>query len=115
MKRTNKYTDGVIKVYKSKAKKTEFNAPKNAKRLSDLELLVKLPFDEKSKREKDLEYCYQLGNELSLKLVTPMCGETIGSQNKVIVERTLYDVIYVDTDKKNREMYLYLQEVEEIA
>ncbi|MDD3185944.1 MAG: phage head closure protein [Anaerostipes sp.] len=110
----NNYTDGIIYVYKKLKKQTDFAASINVKSLDDLEFLVKLCYGEKSKRQQDYEVAEKNDYELSKKIVTPLYDKVTNKQ-KVVEQGILYDIISIDYDKANHEMYLYLQEVGQIA
>ena len=44
-----------------------------------------------------------------------MLVESVKAWEKVIIGSMLYDVIYADFDRANKEMYLYLEEVRELV
>lgn len=113
-KNKHNYKNGMARIYKDKQKKTDFNAQINPTSLSDLEFIVKLAFDEMSKRQQDREMAISQGSELSLKIVTPL-KKGINTKYKVVINKMLYDIISIDEDKENSELYFYMQEVREIA
>lgn len=112
MKQSN-YNDGFIRIYKEIPVKTDFGARKNIKTRDNLELIVKLAYEECSKRQQDLDFAESNDRSLNLKIKTRFY-DGIDNNYKVIIEKTLYDIIYVDIDRKNRELYFYLEEVSSI-
>lgn len=107
------YNDGYIRVYKENPINTGFNAKKNINSLDNLELIVKLAYEECSKREQDLDFAESSGRSLNIKLKTPLF-KNIENSYKVTIEKTLYDIIYTDVDRKNMELYFYLEEVKNL-
>lgn len=105
-KKTNSYTDGVMKLYE---KKTD----RNVRGLEDLSYLSKLAFDEKSIRQEDVEFAMQQDKKLSIKIVTPDDGN-MDTSRCAVIDDTIYGIIHIDRDKKNRELYFYLQEIRNI-
>ena len=110
MKKMSNYNDGYIRVCKEIPQKTDFGAKKNIKTIDNLEFIVKLAYEECSKRQQDLEFAESSSRSLNLKVKTRYYKD-IENNYKVIIENTLYDIIYIDEDKKNRELYFYLEEV----
>lgn len=113
MKLSN-YNDGYIRIYKEKELKTDFYAKKNVKTLNDLEFIIKLAYEECSKRQQDLEFAQSNGSSLNIKLKTRLY-KNIENDYKVTIQNTLYDIVYIDIDRKKEEMYFYLEEVRKIA
>lgn len=110
MKKLSNYNDGYIRVYKEIPIQTDFGAKKNIKTIDNLEFIVKLAYEECSKRQQDLDFAESSSRSLNLKVKTRRY-KNIENNYKVIIENTLYDIIYIDEDKKNRELYFYLEEV----
>lgn len=108
--RKSNYNDGYIRVYKEIPQKSDFGAKKNIKTRDTLEFIVKLAYEECSKRQQDLEFAESSSRTLNLKVKTRYY-KNIENNYKVIIENTLYDIIYIDEDRKNRELYFYLEEV----
>lgn len=108
--KTASLNDGFIECYKVNDVKSDFNAPKNAKKLSDMTHIVTLAYEEMSKRDQDLEFAETLGRQLSLKLKTHLYDE-VNKMHKVVLNGSLYDIIKLDYSKKDRVMYFYLEEV----
>ena len=107
----SKYNDGVISIYREKRKQTDFNAKKNVSVLDDMDFIVKLAFEESSRREQDIDFAEQMGFSLSLKVRTRYV-EGVDNKCKAIIGKYLYDVSYVD--KTRTEMWLYLEGVRAI-
>lgn len=100
------YNDGVVYLYREKAKKTDFGAKQNVSTLDDMDFIVKLCFEETSKRQQDIEFAEQMDFSLSMKIKTPYF-KGIESKFKAVINNYLYDIAYIDNDKKN--MWLYLE------
>lgn len=107
-KKTSSYSDGVAEFYKKK------NTEKNVKSLDDLEYLGFLCFEEKSKRQQDIEFAEQLGANLTMKIATPD-NEDMDSGRNVLIDDVVYAIIHIDRNKKKRELYFYLEEVRKIV
>lgn len=103
----NNYGDGVAEVCRKK------DVEKNVKSLDDLEYLGFLCFTEKSTRQQDVEFAEQYGRSLTMKIVTPDLMMPDSDYN-IVINNVIYAIIYVDHDRKNRELYFYLEEVRRI-
>lgn len=103
-KRAEKYVDGVAKFYKKK------DIEKNVKSLDDLIYSGLLFYEEKSKRQEDVEFAEQQGGQLTLKIATQDDGNMESDRN-VIIENIIYSIIHIDRDKKKNQLYFYLEEV----
>lgn len=115
MKKTkiNNYVDGFARVYQENIIKTNFGAKQNSKSIDNLNLVVKLAYTECSKRQQDLEFAESMSKSLTLKIKTRLYDK-VKNNHKIVIDNTLYDIIYLDFDRKNKEMYLYLEEVREL-
>ncbi len=110
----SRYNDGVVSIYREEeGRKTDFSAKKNVQTLDDMEHIVKLAFEEASKREQDIEFALQHDFTLSLKIKTPLY-KGVDNKCKAVIDGYLYDVSYLDIDKRKNEMWLYLQGVKNI-
>ena len=112
MKKSN-YNDGYIRVYEEIPVKTDFGAKENTQSKDNLTLIVKLAYEECSKRQQDLEFAESNSRSLNMKVKTRFYNN-MKNEYKVIIENILYDIIYIDEDRKNRELYFYLEEVRSI-
>lgn len=106
------YNDGMVSIYREKEKRSSFSAKINAVSLDDLEFIAKLAYAETSKREQDLEFAEQHSFSLELKVKTRFI-KGVDSKCKAVINGKLYDIAYVDTTRT--ELYLYMQEVGDIA
>lgn len=113
-KKKHPYNDGMASFYRVKEITNTFGAKSNPVSKDDMEFIEKLAYTEKTKRQQDYEFAEQNSKELSKKIVTQLRKE-INSNMKIIDDNVLYDVITIDFDRENNEMYIYLQEVREIA
>lgn len=112
-KKIKNYNDGYLRVYEEIPIKANFGAKENIKSVDNLKLIVKLAYEECSKRQQDLEFAEASSRSLNVKVKTPLFNN-IKNDYKVIIDKTLYDIIYTDIDRKNRELYFYLEEVRSI-
>jgi SPP1 family predicted phage head-tail adaptor len=105
------YLDGFALVYRPKVEenKSYFGAKVNIKKIDEMETLFKLAYSQCSKRLQDMEFAESSGRELTLKIKTRLV-QGIKNTDKVVIDGTLYDIIYIDEDRINRELYLYLEE-----
>lgn len=106
--RFSRYNDGVVKIYREKERMTDFSAKRNVGTVDDMEFIVKLDFEESSKREQDLEFAEQNDFTLSLKIRTRFF-KNVDNKCKAVVDSYLYDVSYID--RSRTEMWLYLEGV----
>ena len=107
----SRYNDGVVSIYREKPRRTDFAAKQNVSALDDMDFVVKLAFEESSRREQDVDFAEQMGFSLTLKIRTRYF---VGVDNKckAVIGNYLYDVSYVD--KTRTEMWLYLQGVRKL-
>lgn len=104
----SKYNDGVVHIYREKERRTDFNAKQNVSALDNMDFVVKLAFEESSKREQDLDFAEQNGFSLTLKIRTRFVKE-VDNKCKAVIDGYLYDVSYID--KTRTEMWLFLEGV----
>ena len=102
------YNDGAVFIYKEKPKRSSFAAKENVSVLEDMDFIIRLDFEQVAKRQQDMEFAEQMGFSLSMKLKTRYIP-TIKSKYKAVINNYLYDVAYIDDDRK--EMWLYLEGV----
>ena len=107
----NRYNDGVVWIGREKPRKTDFNAKLNVSVYDDLDFIVKLDFEESSRREQDQTFAEQMDFSLSLKVRTRFFAK-VDNKCKAIINGYLYDVKYVD--KTRDEMWLYLEGVRKV-
>lgn len=105
------YNDGVIRIYRAKERKTDFNAQQNVSALDNMDFVVRLDYQEMSKREQDLEFANQNGFSLSLKVKTRLVAN-VDNKCKAVIDGYLYDVSYID--KTRTEMFLFLEGVKRL-
>lgn len=107
----SRYNDGIVLLYREKPRRTNFEAKKNVSALDDMDFVVKLAFEEASRREQDIDFAEQMGFALTLKAKTRYFGG-VDSKCKAVINGYLYDVSYVD--KTRTKMWLYLTGVKSI-
>lgn len=72
----------------------------------------RLAYSEQSCREQDYQMADILSRSLDVKVKTPLPPDyRLFSRKRVKVSGVTFDVIKVDADRANDELYLYLQEV----
>lgn len=106
------YNDGVVRLYRERPQKTDFNAKRNVASLSDMDFIVRLDYEESSRREEDMEFAERSGFSLTLKVRT-RAVPNVDNKCKAVIDGYLYDVQYID--KSRTEMWLYLEGVRELA
>lgn len=112
-RRKSTFNDGFIKIYSSNEEYSKFGAKKNAKSLEDLNYIIKLAYEESYRRQQDLDFAEASGRTLSLKVKT-RCYKGIQTDYKVVIDGCLYDIIDIDMDRYNQEMFFYLEYVKEV-
>ena len=106
------YLDGFAFIYRPKfeANRNSFGAKINIRTTSEMDMLYKLAYQQSYKRVQDLEFAESNGRDLTLKIKTRLVNG-IKNSDKVVIDGVLYDIIYADEDRVNKELYLYLEEV----
>ena len=112
-KNFSNYNNGFLSIYNDREIRTDFSAKKNVKSLESLEFIVKLGYDECSKRQQDFEFSETIGRSLNLKVKTRLY-KNVTNKHKVLIGNILYDIFEVDIDRGKQEMYLYMEEVRTI-
>lgn len=107
-RKLNVYNDGVVHIYRERPRTTEFGAKRNVASVRDMDFLVRLDYEESSRREEDLEFAEKIGFSLTLKIKTRAVAG-IDNKCKAVIDGYLYDVRYLD--RSRAEMWLYLEGV----
>ena len=107
-KKISSFNDGVVGVYSEKTLLTDFNAKKNVRTLADYEFITNLCFSEQTKRQEDFLFAEAMGKKLTWKIKTPLV-EGIESNHKIIYNGEVFDIINLDPNKLNKELYIYLE------
>jgi len=107
------YNNGVMYICQPTEEKSSFAAAKNPTKESDFKKLEHLDFEEKSRREQDMDFAEGQGRALSMKVKTRL-REWIDKTYPVIISGVLYSTIHIDYDRRRREMYFYLEEVRKL-
>lgn len=108
MPKFSRFNDGVASFYREKDRRTDFSAKRNVSTLDDMDFIVKLAFEEMSKREQDMEFASQNDFTLSLKIKTRL-HNGVDNKCKAVIGGYLYDVSYID--KTRTEQFVYMEEV----
>lgn len=112
-KKRTSYNSGVLYVVTQINKNTPFNAQINATKRSDVHPIKKLCYKVETIRQQDIEFVSQMGNSLNLKVKTRLV-HSVTTLHKVMIGNTLYDIIQLDPDITNRELYFYLEKEREL-
>ena len=109
----SKYNDGVVSVYREKERRTDFSAKQNVSTLDNMDFIVKLAFEECAKREQDMDFAEQSGFSLTAKVKTRYV-KGVDNKCKAVIDGYLYDVSHLDRDRRNGELYFYLEGVKQL-
>lgn len=109
----NSYNDGVMIVVSDKTKPNSFNAKTNSKKIDDFETIKTIFYSEESKRQEDMLFAESMNHKLTLKVKTTLV-DGIKNSHKVIINDYVYDIIHTDINKKNHELYFYLEGVRKV-
>lgn len=105
------YNDGVVRIYRERPRKTDFGAKRNVTTLEDMDFVVRLDYEEASRREEDMEFAEKRGFSLTLKIKTRTVPG-VDNKCKAVIDGYLYDVRYID--KSRTEMWLYMEGVKSL-
>lgn len=111
-RKLNTYNDGVVSIYRDKPRTTDFGAKRNTHTLEDMDFILRLDFEESSRREEDMEFAVKSGFSLTLKIRT-RAVPGVDNNCKAVIDGHLYDVQYID--KTRADMWLYLEGVRKLA
>ena len=109
-KKVFSYNDGVCEIYREKDSllSTDFNIKRNARTLNDYNFVVESFYGVVTIREEDYNFAESMGKKITLKIRTPFILQ-IDSSYKIMIDSYMYDIIKVDADKRNKELYFYLE------
>lgn len=113
-KKRTSYNSGMLYVVKQINENTSFNAQINATKKSDVCPIKKLCYKVETIRQQDIEFVSQMGSSLSLKVKTRL-DKSVTNLQKVMIGNVLYDIIQLDPDITNRELYFYLEKERELS
>lgn len=104
------FNDGVVGIYSEKGTliDTDFNAKTNARNVSDFDFICDLCFKEQSRRQEDFLFAEAMGKNLTWKIKTPLV-DCVEVNHKVIYANKMFDIISLDPDRANKELYIYLE------
>ena len=108
----NTYNDGIVHIYREKPRSTDFGAKRNSKTLDDMDFIVRLDYEESSRREEDMEFAEMKNFSLELKIRT-RAVPVVDNECKAVIVGYLYDVKHID--KTRTEMWLYLEGVRKVV
>ena len=64
--RFSRYNDGMLYVCEQRQQDTDFSTVKNVRNMKDLNKILKLAYEEKSKRDEDIQFAESIGRSLSM-------------------------------------------------
>lgn len=103
------FNDGIAIVTREKTKKIDFS--KASSKEKDREEICRLRFAFMSNRVEDTEFIESFGRTLSTKIKTRLYDHKI-NDCIVLIGKDTYSIVYIDIDKKKKEMYLYMEQAE---
>lgn len=106
------FNGGVVYIYRDKPRATDFGAKRNTKALENMDFVVRLDYEESSRREEDLEFAKRSDFSLTMKIKT-RAVPCVDNTCKAVIDGYLYDVRY--TDKTRTAMWLYLEGVRKLV
>lgn len=107
------YNDGVLYICDPDTRRTDFNAKVTAKSASELTERYKLNFAEKARREEDFDFAEARDRKLSLK-VKCLLREDVTTADQVRIGNIVYSIIKADPSRREKAMYLYLEEARKL-
>lgn len=112
-KKVNSFNDGILYIYEQKQENNSFASKKNPRSIDDLKEKGYLFFKYENMRKEDFLFALNKGRKLTTKVKTQL-NSLVETSDKVIIENHLFDVITLDPDIYNKELYFYLEEVRTI-
>ncbi len=109
-KKISSFNDGILGVYKKSSEYKSFSDRKNSKSLDDLEYKKSLYFKLENIRKEDFLFASNRDRNLSIKLKT-LLDYDVETSDKILIDNHLFDIVSLDPDNFNKELYFYLEEV----
>ena len=107
------YLDGYVMVCTPKQTDNGFGAVNNPRSKADLNMYLKLAYNEMFCREGDYQYASRHGRTLSYKIRVPYCRK-VNTSHYIVVGDMLYSIIDVDNDINRQNTYITLEEVRKL-
>ncbi len=107
-KKRTSFNDGMLKIVEQINDNSSFNAQINATKNNDLRVIKKLFYSVQTIRQQDIEFANEMGSSLNLKVKTRL-DHSVSTHHKIIINHTLYDILQLDPDYGNKELYFYLE------
>lgn len=101
---------GTVRFYLQSTASNSYGAKVNVKSLADMRFVKSKFYSVENTRQEDILFAESISAFLSMKIKTHL-DKDIETKHKAVVDNTLFDIINVDHDYKNRDTYIYLQEV----
>lgn len=109
-KKISSFNDGILEVYKKTSEYKSFSDRKNPKSLVDFEYKKSLYFSLENIRKEDFLFASNRDRNLNIKLKTQL-DYTVEVSDKIVIGNHLFDIVNLDPDNFNKELYFYLEEV----
>lgn len=109
-KKVSSYNDGIVGVYveNSTLINTDFNVKRNARTIENYDFIMNLFYSEVNARDEDFVFAESMGKKLTMKIKTPLVAG-VKSNHKIILNDYVYDIIKIDPDRRNKDLYIYLE------
>lgn len=108
----DKYTSGVVEICEKLKNKIDFSKPSDHVNRDNFKRIVKLNYEEVSKRIQDMTFAEQNGFSLDMKIKTRKVN-SVTSKHVAVIGDMYYSIKYIDSDSRN--LYIYLEGVDTIA
>ena len=102
------YRDGIALVFSQNEKKSSFAARENIKSRQDLVPRGEVYFRDAYIRQQDLNFMENQAGDIERKIVIRNCP-FVRQGYKLEIDKKLYDIVRVDPDAREQELYLYLR------
>lgn len=107
--RFEKYNNGVLFICESITQPSSFSAQTNARSKTDIRKILKLDYEELSKRDEDLAFADSKGRTLTMK-VRCRFHPVVSPELQALIGDVLYSILKTDHDASRENMYIYLVE-----
>lgn len=102
------YRSGSALVYEQIEIQSDFSARKNVSDLQDLKYKGEVLFRNSYIRQQDIQFMENKADDEKRKIVIRNCP-LVQKGNKLKIDKMIYDVVRVDPDTEEQELYLYLE------
>lgn len=103
------FTSGVAFFYLPNFEKNKSGVTIKTRNLADYKKVCSLKYNEKFKRQSDIEFANSIGRSLSIKISTPIYKK-IDTRMVAVINKTIYSIYNTDPDNESRELFIYMEE-----